>query len=174
MHITVPDPLMAVGPGKLISTSKLNVGSTTYTWRMTNPIANYSIVFNAAPYKIIEDKYTTATGETMPIYFYILPESFENGACLIAEQKKYLAFYEKYLGPYPFRSQKVGIVETPHLGMEHSTAIAYGNQFKYNDDGTDTLLLHEFGHEYWANSLPPATATSGSTRAFSRIWTRFT
>ncbi|HQX56243.1 MAG TPA: M1 family metallopeptidase [Pyrinomonadaceae bacterium] len=151
MHITVPDPLMAVGPGKYQGVKKNADSTSTYNWRMTNPIANYSIVFNAAPYKIIEDKYTTATGETMPIYFYILPESFEKGARLIAEQKKYLAFYEKYLGPYPFRSQKVGIVETPHLGMEHSTAIAYGNQFKYNDDGTDTLLLHEFGHEYWAN-----------------------
>jgi len=118
---------------------------------MTNPIANYSLVFNAAPYKLIEDKYKSIAGEMMPIIFYILPESFEKGPGLIAEQKKYLAFYEKYLGPFPFRSQKVGIVETPHLGMEHSTNIAYGNKFKYNADGTDGLLLHEFGHEYFAN-----------------------
>lgn len=151
MHITVPDPLMGVGPGKFMGVRKNSDGTSVYSWRMTNPIANYSLVFNAAPYKVIEDKYRTATGETMPIFFYVLPESFEKGPGLIAEQKKYLAFYEKYLGPYPFRSQKVGIVETPHLGMEHSTAIAYGNQFKYNEDGTDWLLLHEFGHEYWAN-----------------------
>lgn len=151
MHITVPDPLMGVGPGKFAGVRKNADGTSVYSWRMTNPIANYSLVFNAAPYKVIEDKYRTATGETMPIFFYVLPESFEKGPGLIAEQKKYLAFYEKYLGPYPFRSQKVGIVETPHLGMEHSTAIAYGNQFKYNEDGTDWLLLHEFGHEYWAN-----------------------
>jgi aminopeptidase N len=151
MHITVPDPLMGVGPGKFLGVRKNSDGTSVYSWRMTNPIANYSLVFNAAPYTVIEDKYRTATGETMPIFFYVLPESFEKGPGLIAEQKKYLAFYEKYLGPYPFRSQKVGIVETPHLGMEHSTAIAYGNQFKYNEDGTDWLLLHEFGHEYWAN-----------------------
>jgi aminopeptidase N len=151
MHITVPDPLMGVGPGKYMGVRKNGDGTSVYSWRMTNPIANYSLVFNAAPYKVIEDKYKTEAGETMPIFFYILPESFEKGPRLIAEQKKYLAFYEKYLGPYPFRSQKVGIVETPHLGMEHSTAIAYGNQFKYNEDGTDWLLLHEFGHEYWAN-----------------------
>ncbi len=151
MHITVPDPLMGVGPGKFMGVRKNSDGTSVYSWRMTNPIANYSLVFNAAPYTVIEDKYRTATGETMPIFFYVLPESFEKGPGLIAEQKKYLAFYEKYLGPYPFRSQKVGIVETPHLGMEHSTAIAYGNQFKYNEDGTDWLLLHEFGHEYWAN-----------------------
>ncbi|HUR97016.1 MAG TPA: M1 family metallopeptidase [Pyrinomonadaceae bacterium] len=151
MHITVPDPLIASGPGKFEGAKKNGDGTSTYNWRMTNPIANYSIVFNAAPYKIVEDKYKSVDGTTMPIFFYVLPEDESKAAGLIAEQKKYLAYYEKYLGPYPFRSQKVGIVETPHLGMEHSTNIAYGNKFKSNEDGTDWLLLHEFGHEYWAN-----------------------
>ncbi|MFN6962304.1 MAG: M1 family metallopeptidase [Pyrinomonadaceae bacterium] len=152
MHITVPDPLMAVGPGRFEGSKKNAGGTTTWNWRMTNPIANYSIVFNAAPYKLVEGKYrSTITREMLPIYFYVLPEHADKAPRLIEEQKKYLAFFEKYLGPYPFRSQKVGIVETPHLGMEHSTAIAYGNEFKFNEDGTDWLLLHEFGHEYWAN-----------------------
>jgi aminopeptidase N len=156
MHITVPDPLFATGPGKFEGAKKNNDGTSTYNWRMTNPISNYSIVFNAAPYKTVEDSYKSITGETMPIYFYVLPEDADKAAGLIAEQKKYLAYYEKYLGPFPFRSQKVGIVETPHLGMEHSTDIAYGNKFRYNQDGTDWLLLHEFGHEYWANLVTAA------------------
>lgn len=151
MHITVPDPLIAVGPGKLESTKKNAGGTSTYNWHMPQPISNYSLVFNAAPYKLIEDKYKGITGEMMPIHFYVLPEDAGKAPGLIAEQKKYLAFYEKYLGPFPFRAIKVGIVETPHLGMEHSTSIAYGNKFKYDKDGTDGLLLHEFGHEYWAN-----------------------
>lgn len=151
MDITVPDPLIATGPGKLESVKKNTGGTSTYNWRMTNPIPNYSIVFNAAPYKVIEDKYKSISGMMMPIVFYVLPESYSKGAGLIAEQKKYITFFEKYLGPFPFRSQKVGIVETPHLGMEHSTNIAYGNEFRYDKDGTDGLLLHEYGHEYWAN-----------------------
>jgi aminopeptidase N len=151
MHITVPDPLIAAGPGKLQGVKKNSDGTSTYDWYMSNPIGNYSLVFNAAPYKTIEDKYKSTSGDTLPIIFYVLPEDFAKGPSLVAEQKKYLAYYEKYLGPYPFRTQKVGIVETPHLGMEHSTAIAYGNKFAYNPDGTDWLLLHEFGHEYWAN-----------------------
>ena len=118
---------------------------------MTNPIANYSLVFNAAPYKLIEDSVKSITGEMIPIKFYILPENFDKGAKLIYETKKYNAFFEKYLGPFPFRSQKLGIVETPHLGMEHSTAIAYGNKFRFEPDGLDWLMLHEFGHEWWAN-----------------------
>jgi aminopeptidase N len=130
---------------------KNNDTTSTYNWHMTNPIANYSLVFNAAPYKTVEDTYKSISGETLPIIFYVISEDFEKAPRLVEEQKKYLAFYEKYLGPYPFRTQKVGIVETPHLGMEHSTDIAYGNQFKFNADGTDWLLLHEFGHEWWAN-----------------------
>ena len=151
MHITVPDQLIATGPGKLESSKKNSDGTATYNWHMTNPISNYSLVFNAAPYKTIEDSYKSISGDTLPIIFYVLPEDFDKGGKLVAEQKKYLSFYEKYLGPYPFRTQKVGIVETPHLGMEHSTDIAYGNKFQFNEDGTDWLLLHEFGHEYWAN-----------------------
>ena len=151
MHITVPDPLIATGPGKFEGVKKNNDATSTYNWHMTNPIANYSLVFNAAPYKTVEDSYKSISGDTLPIIFYVIPEDFEKAPRLVEEQKKYLAFYEKYLGPYPFRTQKVGIVETPHLGMEHSTDIAYGNQFKFNADGTDWLLLHEFGHEWWAN-----------------------
>jgi len=151
MRITVPDPLIATGPGKLESAKKNSNGTTTYNWRMPIPIANYSLVFNAAPYKLIEDSVKSVTGETIPIKFYILPESYDKGAKLIAETKKYNAFFEKYLGPFPFRAIKLGIVETPHLGMEHSTNIAYGNKYRFDEDGFDWLMFHEFGHEWWAN-----------------------
>lgn len=151
MRITVPDPLVAAGPGKLESTVKNTDGTSTYVWRMTNPIPNYSIVFDAAPYRVIKDSTKSITGETIPIEFYILPENYDKGPKLIEETKKYNVFFEKYLGPFPFRSQKLGIVETPHLGMEHSTHIAYGNRFEYNEHGFDWLMLHEFGHEWWSN-----------------------
>ncbi|MEQ1763138.1 MAG: M1 family metallopeptidase [Pyrinomonadaceae bacterium] len=151
LRVTVPDPLVAVGPGVLEETVKNANGTSTYVWKVSNPIPNYSILFDAAPYRVIKDSTKSITGEDIPIEFYILPESYDNGPKLIAETKKYNAFYEKYLGPFPWRSQKLGIVETPHLGMEHSTHLAYGNKFRYNADGYDWLQLHEFGHEWWAN-----------------------
>jgi aminopeptidase N len=156
MHVTVPEPLMAVSVGKLQGSKKNSDGTVTWNWLMTNPVANYSIIFDAAPYKVIEDSYKSVSGDTIPVYFYVLPEDYDKGPGLVKELEKYTAYYEKYLGPYPFRSQKLGVVETPHLGMEHSTHIAYGNQFRYNADGTDWLLLHEFGHEWWANLVTAA------------------
>jgi aminopeptidase N len=151
LHITVPDNLYVASVGKLQKIDQNSDKTKTFHWLMTNPIANYEIVLNVAPYKIIEQKIKSVGGETYPMIFYVLPESYSKGAELMGKTKEYVKFFEEYLGPYPFRSQKLGIAETPHLGMEHSTIIAYGNKFKYDKDGFDWLMFHELGHEWWAN-----------------------
>jgi len=151
LHVTVPAGLYVASVGKLVRTVKNSDGTSTFDWLMTNPIANYSVTINVAPYKVINGTYRSVSGETFPFNFYVLPESAEKAPKLIAETRKYVAFFEKYLGPYPFRSQKLGVVETPHLGMEHSTIIAYGNKYQFDMDGFDWLMFHELGHEWWAN-----------------------
>ncbi len=156
LHFTVPEPLVAASNGKLKSVVQNADGTRTYNWLVSQPISNYCIALNAAPYKLIESSVISVSGETIPIQFYVLPEHYEKGQSLIDLAKKYNAFFEEYLGPYPFRAEKIGIAETPHLGMEHQTITAYGNQFHYNADGDDWLLFHEFGHEWWANLVTAA------------------
>lgn len=151
LHYTVPEGLVAAGNGKLQSVVKNADGTQTYNWFVSQPINNYGITFAIAPYKLIEDKVHSISGMMIPIQFYVLPEHFDKGQSLVDQTKKYVAFFEEYLGPYPFRADKIGIVETPHLGMEHQTLIAYGNNFKYNKAGFDWLMFHEFGHEWWGN-----------------------
>jgi aminopeptidase N len=151
LHFTVPEPLVAASNGKLQSIVKNSDGTRTFNWFVSQPISNYCIALNVAPYKLIEDKVQSVSGMMIPIQFYVLPEDYAKGQSLVDLTKKYVAFYEEYLGPYPFRADKIGIAETPHLGMEHQTITAYGNGFKYNPDGDDWLLFHEFGHEWWAN-----------------------
>jgi aminopeptidase N len=70
---------------------------------------------------------------------------------LVKKTKDYVRFFEEYLGPFPFRADKLGIAETPHLGMEHQSIIAYGNEYKFDKNGFDWLMFHELGHEWWAN-----------------------
>jgi hypothetical protein len=62
-------------------------------------------------------------------------------------------FDEATVGPYPFGDEKMGVVETPHLGMEHQTINAYGNGYKIDGRGYDWLLQHEFAHEWFGNQL---------------------
>ena len=151
LHFTVPANLVAASNGKLASVTDNKDGTKTFNWEVSQPISNYCIALNVAPYRVIKDSVKSITGEMIPIEFYVLPQDEAKGQSLVDLAKKYTAFYEKYLGPYPFRADKIGIAETPHLGMEHQTITAYGNGFRYNADGDDWLLFHEYGHDWWAN-----------------------
>ncbi|NNE67766.1 MAG: M1 family metallopeptidase, partial [Pyrinomonadaceae bacterium] len=153
LHITVPDNLYVATVGKLVKSTQNNDGTKTFDWHMSNPINNYNVVLNIAPYQLVEDKYKSIAGEEFPIIFYSLPESTDKARDIVDQTKTFLAFYEKYAGPFPYRAEKLGIVETPHLGMEHSTIIAYGNKFRKDASGFDWLMLHELGHEWWGNMV---------------------
>jgi aminopeptidase N len=83
----------------------------------------------------------------------VLPEDFAKGAGLVNQTKLYLQFFEDYLGPYPFRAEKLGIAQTSYLGMENQTIIAYGNHFNYDATGFDWLMFHELGHEWFGNMV---------------------
>jgi len=151
LHFTVPDNLIAASNGKLQSVVDNKNGTKTFNWFISQPISNYNISLNVAPYKVIEDKMQSVAGDEIPIVFYVLPEHADKGQGLIDKTKDYVRFFEKYLGPYPFRADKLGIAHTPHLGMEHQSIIAYGNDFNYDKNGFDWLMFHELGHEWWAN-----------------------
>jgi aminopeptidase N len=151
LHITVPGPLVVAANGRLEGVKKNNDGTQTFNWLMTVPMNNYSVALNIAPYRTIEGKFKSVTGETIPVTLWVLPEDYEKGQKLFPQIGEDLAFFEKYLGPYPFRADKIGVAQTPHLGMEHSTVTAYGAKFTNNAYGFDSLLFHELGHDWWAN-----------------------
>lgn len=151
LHFTVPANLVAASNGRLESVKDNGDGTKTFNWFISQPISNYNIALNVAPYKLIEDSMKSVSGDTIPIKFYVLPEHYDKGQELVNKTKDYVRFFEEYLGPYPFRADKLGIAETPHLGMEHQSITAYGNEFKYDKNGIDGLMLHELGHEWWAN-----------------------
>lgn len=156
-NVRVPEPLVAACNGRLRSTSKHKDGTQTFHWYISTPINIYNVTLNLAPYRSIEGPYKSVTGESFPVVFYVLPEDYEKGKKLFTEIFEHIKFYEKMLGPYPFRIDKYGVVQTPHLGMEHQSIIAYGANFNNGsmtggkDWGFDALHHHEFGHEWWGN-----------------------
>jgi aminopeptidase N len=151
IRIRVPDPLVVASNGRLRGVEPHPDGWSTHHWFVSTPVNNYGVAINIAPYRTIEGSYRSVTGEEIPITFWVIPEHYEQGKGLFPQFAEHLAFYEKYLGPYPFRADKYGVAETPHLGMEHQTIIAYGANFQDNEDGYDGLHHHELGHEWWGN-----------------------
>jgi aminopeptidase N len=150
LWISVPEGLVCASNGVLRGTETAD-GWTTFHWETINPIANYGVALNIAPYEVIESTYTCVDGTELPVFFWVLPENRGRAEKALPEFLDHVRHMEEVCGPYPFRNEKYGIVETPHLGMEHQTIIAYGNRYRRTGFDYDWLHHHEMCHEWWAN-----------------------
>ena len=152
LRITVPAPLVCASNGRFLGVTE-DEGWRTFHWVVSNPINNYTVALNIAPYRTVETVFHSITGEDVPATFWVLPENEEKARRLMPEILDHLRFLEVKFGPYPFRDEKYGVAETPFLGMEHQTIIAYGNEFQSNRLGYDWLHFHELAHEWWGNLI---------------------
>jgi aminopeptidase N len=153
--ITVPKNLVVAGPGLLQKVTNKS-DKVTYDWKTNYTINNYSILFNIGKYKVVTRNYTTVNGNKVPMQFYVLEEDADKAEHHLDVLEQTVRSREKYFGEYPWAKEKIGIAETPHLGMEHQTMNAYGNKFRYEKVGGkdfDWLMNHEFGHEWWGNKV---------------------
>jgi aminopeptidase N len=153
--ITVPKGLIVAGPGLLQSVKTKN-DKSTYHWKTNYTISNYCILFNIGNYKIAKRTYTTINGNKVPMEYYVLEENYDKANKLLDLFEQSCHILEKYFGEYPWVKERMALSETPHLGMEHQTNVAYGNKYRYEKVGGkdfDWLLHHEFGHEWWANKV---------------------
>ena len=155
LHVTVPAGLQAPSNGVLQKVETLPDGRTTWHWRAraTNP---YGIALNVAPYRELKADYASRFGNTIPMHYWYTGGRDAAAAGLFAEFAPTLDFYEAVVGPYPWSDEKLGVVETPHLGMEHQTINAYGNEYRKDSTGFDWLFHHELAHEWFGNQVTAA------------------
>lgn len=152
ISITVPRGLYVASNGVLAGRDELdNRTRETFRWQVRVPINHYCVALNIAPYVVLGAEYESVTGEKFPAFFFCLPESEERAEKAFPHFLDHLRAMEELCGPYPFRSEKYAVAETPFLGMEHQTIIAYGNRYRLNRDGYDWLHFHELAHEWWGN-----------------------
>jgi aminopeptidase N len=160
MRITcsVPENIQFVGNGNL-EEDVFSDGRRVSTWKVSYPINTYNVTLNVANYSHLQDVYVSNT-DSLALDYYILTGNEEKARKQFEQVKPMLAIYEDLFGPYPFWEDGYALVETPYLGMEHQSAIAYGNQYlpgylgRYPGDmDFDFIVIHESGHEYWGNSV---------------------
>lgn len=150
-YVTVPKALAAPGNGVLVDIRD-NGATRTWHWRIKQP-DTYAITLNVGPFEELKGDYKSRYGNTIPMELWYLRGHEAGARALFAEFPRMLDFFEQQIGPYPFGDEKMGVVETPHLGMEHQTLNAYGNGYPKSEYGFDWLLQHEFAHEWFGNQV---------------------
>ncbi|MEA3426964.1 MAG: M1 family metallopeptidase [Bacteroidota bacterium] len=163
MLITVPDTLIAVANGRLISRKSYSPGNLTWRWEVKNPINNYNLVPYIGKYVNFTDTLMGEKGK-LDLSYWVLDYNLDKAKEQFKQAKTMLRAFEYWMGPYPFYEDGYKLVESPHLGMEHQSAVAYGNKYQNGYLGRDLsgsgwglkwdfIIVHESGHEWFANSI---------------------
>jgi len=165
LQIRVPDSLVAIGNGRLYSKDLQNNGTTLYTWQVKSPINSYNIIPYIGKYAHWSDSYKGETGQELSLDYWVLDYNLDKSKKQFQRNvKPMLNCFEYWFGPYPFYEDGFKLVESPHLGMEHQSAIAYGNHYQDGYLGMDLsgsgwgtkwdyIIIHEAGHEWFGNNI---------------------
>ena len=181
LAIEVPSDLTDVSNGRLVSKMPLPDGYTRWNWRVTYPINSYDVALNIGAYTHFAETYTNPAYAPLTLDFYCLPENLAEAKIQFAQAKGMLDAFEHYFGEYPFARDGYKLVQVPYAGMEHQSAVAYGNRFHngYLDrDWTgvgisprfDFIIIHESGHEWFGNSV---TARDRADMWIHEAWTTY-
>ena len=162
IRVSVPNPLVNVSNGRFVGKTDLGDGYTKWHYRVHYPINSYNVSLNIANY--------VHFGETMgelTLDYYVLPANLEKARRQFAQAKPMMEAFQKYFGPYPFPKDGYKLIEVPYSGMEHQSAVTYGNRFAngyLERDWTgvgvslkfDFIIIHETAHEWFGNAVSAA------------------
>jgi aminopeptidase N len=159
ISIAIPNDLVDVSNGKFMGKTDLKDGYTRWDWRVHYPINNYNVSVNIGNYTHFTDR---AGGKTLD--FFVLPENLEKAKKQFAQAKGMIEAFEQYFGEYPFEKDGYKLIEAPYSGMEHQSAVTYGNRFSngyLERDWTgvgvsmkfDFIIIHESAHEWFGNAV---------------------
>ncbi len=162
ISVAVPNDLVDVSNGKFVGKTDLGNGYTRWDWQVNYPINNYNVSLNIGNYVHFDDKLGS-----LPLDFYVLPENLEKAKKQFRQAKPMIEAYQHYFGEYPFKKDGYKLIEAPYTGMEHQSAVTYGNRFAngyFERDWTgvgislkfDFIIIHESGHEWFGNAVSAA------------------
>ena len=162
IRVAVPNGLTNVSNGRFMGKTDLGDGYTRWDYRVHYPINSYNVSLNIAEYA----HFAETMGDLTMDYF-VLPGNMAKAKVQFAQAKPMIEAFEKYVGKYPFPKDGFKLIEVPYSGMEHQSAVTYGNRYAngyLERDWTgvgvslkfDFIIIHESGHEWFGNAVSAA------------------
>jgi aminopeptidase N len=162
LHVAIPNNLVDVSNGRFLGKADLGDGYTRWDWRIHYPINSYNVSLNIGNYSHFGEKVGDLT-----LDYYVLPGNLEKAKVQFAQARPMIEVYEKVFGEYPFKKDGYKLIEVPYSGMEHQSAVTYGNRWAngyLERDWTgvgvslkfDFIIIHESAHEWFGNAVSAA------------------
>ena len=162
ISIAIPSDLTDVSNGRFLGKKDLGDGYTRWDYRVHYPINSYNVSVNIGGYESFGEKMGGLT-----LDYFVLPESLEKAKKQFTQTKPMIEAFERWFGEYPFPKDGFKLIEVPYSGMEHQSAVTYGNRFAngyLERDWTgvgvspkfDFIIIHESAHEWFGNAVSAA------------------
>jgi aminopeptidase N len=163
IQIRAPHGMIGVSNGRLRDRRPQVDGSEIFEWFVANPINSYGVTMNVAHYSNFNETYTGEDG-VLDLGYWVLDYNLERAKNHFSVVGPMMEAFEYWFGPYPFYEDSFKLIETPFVGMEHQSGVAYGNRYMQGYTGRDLsgsgwgmkwdfMIVHESGHEWFGNNI---------------------
>lgn len=185
ISVAVPNDLVNVSNGRFLGKDDLGDGFTRWNYRVHYPINAYNVSLNIGAYehfgetiKIGGGKASGQSGgndelsdpdggDELTLDYYVLPEDLDKAKAQFRQVAPMMEAFTHYFGEYPFPKDGYKLIQVPYTGMEHQSAVTYGNGFQNGYGGRDWtgvgisprfdfIIIHETGHEWFGNAVTAA------------------
>jgi aminopeptidase N len=189
ISLRVPEGLTGVSNGRLRDRRPQSDGTEVFEWFVANPINSYGVTMNVAHYANFSDTHPGEEG-VLDLDYWVLDYNLEKAKAHFDVVKPMMEAFEHWFGPYPFYEDSFKLIETPFVGMEHQSGVAYGNRYLFGYTGRDLsgsgwgmkwdfMIIHESGHEWFGNSITTADIADmwvheGFTHYSETLFTEYT
>lgn len=157
--ITAPSHYQVVSNGIQVEETNLTGDKKFTHWREDIPLPTKVMVIGVADFAVQHAGYVN---NCIPVSSWVFPENADKGFFDYSIGPEVLSFFDRYIGPYPYRKLANVQSKTMYGGMENAGAIFYYENSVTGRRGEEGLFAHEIVHQWFGDMA--------TEKSFAHLW----